>query len=89
MGKASSLAYYFLNSTQLLKHACIESYPRPNSFIGLFASFYDLGSVLHSRNSSAKRFTNAEKVELLILYNDIILSNITTKENLEILEQPG
>jgi hypothetical protein len=47
MGQSPSLAYCFLNSTQLVKHTCIESYPRPNSFIRFFASLYDLGSVLH------------------------------------------
>jgi hypothetical protein len=72
MGQSSSLAYYFLNSTQLLKHTCIESYPRPNSFRRFFASLYDLGSVLHSGNVSAKSFTIEEKAGLLILYNDFI-----------------
>jgi hypothetical protein len=45
---------------------CIESYPRPNSFRRFFASLYDLGSVLHSWNASAKSFTITEKAELLI-----------------------
>jgi hypothetical protein len=53
MGQSSSLAYCYLNSTQLLKHTCIESYSRPNSFRRFFASLYDLGSVLHSRNASS------------------------------------
>jgi hypothetical protein len=72
MGQLSSLAYCFLNNTQFLKHTCIESYPRANSFRRFFASLYDFGSVLHSRNASAKSFTIAEKAELLILYNDFI-----------------
>jgi hypothetical protein len=54
MGQLSSLAYCFLNNTQLLKHTYIESYPKPNSFRRFFASLYDLGSVLHSENASAK-----------------------------------
>jgi hypothetical protein len=49
IGQSSSLAYCFLNITQLLKHTCIE--------------LYDLGSVLHSGNASAKSFTIAEKAE--------------------------
>jgi hypothetical protein len=48
MGQPSSLAYCFLNYTQLLKHICIDSYPRPNSFRRFFASLYNLGIVLHS-----------------------------------------
>jgi hypothetical protein len=72
MGHSSRLAYYFLNNTQLLKHICIESYPRPNYLKRFFASLHDLGNVLHSGNCSAKSFTIAEKAELLILYNDFI-----------------
>jgi hypothetical protein len=72
MGQSSSLAYCFLNNIQLLEYTCIESYPRPNSFRRFFASLYHLGSVLHSRNASAKSFTIVEKAELLILYNDFI-----------------
>jgi hypothetical protein len=72
MGQSSSLAYFFLNNTQLLKHKCIESYPRPNSFRRFFASLYDLGRVFYFENASAKSFTIVEKAELLILYNDFI-----------------